>query len=193
MTLIVNDGTPEMRGLLDKGRKRLRTVGIVMTILGILAVAFPFATTIAFKTLIGWVFLIGAAILFYSAWNADSSTRRGVNIFQGIVFGVIGVWLSFFPLGGIVTLTVLLAIAFIIHGLFELLMAAWLKQFPGWKWMLLSGGIAILAGILIFAELPSSATWAIGLLVGINLLSSGLGYLMMSFAMGKVAHPDHPA
>ena len=50
MTLIVNDGTPEMRGLLEKGRKRLRIVGLVLLVLGILAVAFPFATTIAFKT-----------------------------------------------------------------------------------------------------------------------------------------------
>ena len=57
MTLIVNDGTPEMRGLLEKGRKRLRTVGVVMLILGVLAVAFPLATTIAFKSVIGWLFL----------------------------------------------------------------------------------------------------------------------------------------
>ncbi|WP_033068806.1 HdeD family acid-resistance protein [Thalassospira australica] len=187
MTQVVNDGTPEMRGLLDKGRKRLRNVGIIMLILGILAVAFPFATTIAFKTVIGWLFLIGAAGHFYGAWNADTPTRRGVDIIQGLVFGVIGVWLAFFPLGGIVTLTVLLAIGFVLYGLFEILMSLWLKQFPGWKWMLISGVISIVVGILIFAELPSSASWAIGLLLGINLLSSGFGYLMVSMAMGKVS------
>lgn len=187
MTLVVNDGTPEMRGLLDKGRKRLRNVGVIMLVLGVLAVAFPFATTIAFKTVIGWLFIIGALGHFYGAWNADTPTRRGVDIIQGIIFGVIGVWLAFLPLGGIVTLTVLLAIAFILHGLFELVMGLWLKQFPGWKWLLISGAIAILAGVLIFAELPSSATWAIGLLLGINLLSSGFSYLMVSMAMGKVA------
>ena len=66
-------------------------------------------------------------------------------------------------------------------------MAFRLSQFPGWKWMVFSGGIAVLAGILIFAELPSSATWAIGLLLGINLLSSGFSYLMVSMAMGKVS------
>lgn len=90
-------------------------------------------------------------------------------------------------MGGVVTLTVLLAIAFILHGVFEALMAMWLKQFPGWKWMMVSGGISVLAGILIFAELPSSASWAIGLLLGIILLSSGFSYLMVSMAMGKVA------
>lgn len=187
MTLIVNDGTPEMRGLLDKGRKRLRTVGVIMLILGVLAVAFPLATTIAFKSVIGWLFLIGAAGHFYGAWNADTPTRRSLDIIQGLVFGVIGGWLAFFPMGGVVTLTVLLAIAFILHGVFEALMAMWLKQFPGWKWMMVSGGISVLAGILIFAELPSSASWAIGLLLGIILLSSGFSYLMVSMAMGKVA------
>ncbi|KJE34406.1 hypothetical protein UF64_15135 [Thalassospira sp. HJ] len=189
MTLIVNDGTPEMRGLLEKGRKRLRTVGIVMLILGVLAVAFPFVTTIAFKTVIGWLFLIGALGHFYGAWNADTPTRRSLDVIQGAVFALIGGWLAFMPEGGIVTLTVLLAIAFVLHGLFETMMALWLKQFPGWKWMLLSGGISVLAGILIFAELPSSATWAIGLLLGINLLSSGFSYLMVSMAMGTVSRP----
>ncbi|BDW88170.1 hypothetical protein MACH01_09370 [Thalassospira tepidiphila] len=187
MTLIVNDGTPEMRGLLEKGRKRLRNVGVVMLILGVLAVAFPFVTTIAFKTVIGWLFLFGALGHFYGAWNADTPTRRSLDVVQGIVFALIGGWLAFMPEGGIVTLTVLLAIAFLLHGIFETLMALWLKQFPGWKWMLVSGGISVLAGILIFAELPSSATWAIGLLIGINLLSSGFSYLMVSMAMGKVS------
>lgn len=187
MTQVVNDGTPEMKGLLEKGRKRLRNVGVILLVLGVLAVAFPFATTIAFKTVIGWLFLIGALGHFYGAWNADTPTRRGVDVVQGIIFGLIGVWLAFFPLGGIVTLTVLLAIVFILQGLLEVLMASRLSQFPGWKWMLFSGGVAILAGVLIFAELPSSATWAIGLLLGVNLLSSGFSYLMVSMAMGKVS------
>ncbi|MCK2166467.1 HdeD family acid-resistance protein [Thalassospira xiamenensis] len=187
MTLIVNDGTPEMRGLLEKGRKRLRIVGLVLLVLGILAVAFPFATTIAFKTVIGWLFIIGAVGHFYGAWNADTPTRRWIDIVQGVLFGLVGGWLAFFPLTGIVTLTVLLAIAFILQGVLELVMAFRLSQFPGWKWMLFSGGIAVLAGILIFAELPSSATWAVGLLLGINLLSSGFSYLMVSMAMGKVS------
>jgi uncharacterized membrane protein HdeD (DUF308 family) len=187
MTLIVNDGTPEMRGLLDKSRKRLRNVGIIMLVLGVLAVAFPFVTTVAFKTVIGWLFLIGAFGHFYAAWNADTPTRRSLDIIQGVVFALIGGWLAFMPEGGLITLTVLLAIAFLLHGLFETMMALWLKQFPGWKWMLVSGGISVLAGILIFAELPSSATWAIGLLIGVNLLSSGFSYLMVSMAMGKVA------
>ncbi|WP_336081843.1 HdeD family acid-resistance protein [Thalassospira sp. CH_XMU1448-2] len=187
MTQVVNDGTPEMRGLLDKGRKRLRNVGVIMLILGVLAVAFPLATTIAFKTIIGWLFIIGALGHFYGAWNADTPTRRSVDVIQGIIFGVIGGWLAFFPLAGIVTLTVLLAIAFILQGLLEIVMASRLSQFPGWKWMLFSGGVAILAGVLIFAELPSSASWAIGLLLGINLLSSGFSYLMVSVAMGKVS------
>ena len=103
-----------------------------------------------------------------------------------VLSAAIGGWLAFFPLTGIVTLTVLLAIAFILQGLLELAMAFRLSQFPGWKWMLFSGGIAVLAGVLIFVELPSAATWAIGLLLGINLISSGLSYLMVSMAMRTV-------
>ncbi|WP_339860156.1 HdeD family acid-resistance protein [Thalassospira alkalitolerans] len=187
MTLIVNDGTPEMMALMDKGRKRLRIFGVVLLVLGIIALAFPFATTIAAKTLIGWLFIIGAAGHIYGALNTESLTRRWIDIVQGVLFGLIGGWLAFFPLAGIVTLTALLAIAFVLQGILEITMAFWYSQFPGWKWMLISGGIAVLAGGLIFAELPSSATWAIGLLLGINLLSSGFSYLMVAMAMGAVA------
>ena len=88
---------------------------------------------------------------------------------------------------GIVTLTVFLAVMFMIEGIFEIAMAVGLREHEGWLWLLISGLVALAVGALIFAQLPSSATWAIGLLVGINMISSGWAYFFLALAAGKKA------
>jgi len=95
---------------------------------------------------------------------------------------VAGGWLAFFPLTGIITLTIFLAALFVAEGILEIIMAFRLNPRTGWVWLLISGIIAIAAGVLIFAGLPSTAAWAIGLLVGINLLASGFAYLFLAAA-----------
>ena len=76
----------------------------------------------------------------------------------------------------------LLALLFIIEGIVEFGIAFRIRPHSGWIWMFLSGIIAIAVGILLIANLPSSAAWAIGLLVGINLIFSGFAYLFLPMA-----------
>jgi uncharacterized membrane protein HdeD (DUF308 family) len=91
------------------------------------------------------------------------------------------------PATGIITLTIFLAAFFIVQGILECGMAFRMRPQSGWGWMLFSGIIALLLGILIFAGLPGTALWAIGLLVGINLLSSGIAYLFLGMFAGRQA------
>ena len=97
---------------------------------------------------------------------------------------VAGGWLAFLPLTGIVTLTLLLAVMFILEGVVQAGIAFRIRPHAGWVWMLLSGIVAIAVGVLLIAKLPSSAAWAIGLLVGINLMMSGFAYLFLPMAAG---------
>ena len=94
----------------------------------------------------------------------------------------VGGWLAFFPLTGIIGLTLLLALTFIAEGVLELVFAFKSRENRGWLWFAFSGAIAIAAGVLIAAGLPSTAVWAIGLLVGINILSSGISFLLLATA-----------
>lgn len=165
-----------------RGAKRFVYLGIALLVLGLLAIAFPFATTIAAKTLIGWLLLLGAVGHFYHAWLSGKGARLVLDLIQGVVFAIVGGWLAFFPLTGIVTLTVLLAAGFVVQGVLEIAAAYRFKMLRSWRWMMISGVIALIVGVLVFAQLPSSAAWAIGLLVGVNLLSSGFGYLMIGLA-----------
>jgi uncharacterized membrane protein HdeD (DUF308 family) len=74
---------------------------------------------------------------------------------------------------------------FMIEGIFEIAMAVGLREQEGWIWLLISGLVSLAVGALIFAQLPDSAMWAIGLLVGINMISSGWAYFYLSLAAGK--------
>ena len=95
---------------------------------------------------------------------------------------VAGGWLAFFPFTGIITLTLLLAALFLAEGVLEVMMAMRVRPHQGWGWLLLSGLVAIAVGVMIAAGLPSSAVWAIGLLTGINLLSTGVSFVVLALA-----------
>ena len=162
-------------------------LGVVLIILGIAAIAFPFATTIAAKMVFGWVFLIGGIAQIIHAFSTQRWSAFLWDVLIGALYLIAGIWLAFFPLTGIITLTVFLAVMFIIEGIFEIAMALGLREHEGWFWLLFSGLVSLAVGGLIFAQLPSSATWAIGLLVGINMISSGWAYFFLALAAGKKA------
>jgi uncharacterized membrane protein HdeD (DUF308 family) len=89
------------------------------------------------------------------------------------------------PLAGVVTLTILVATLFIAEGYLEIMMAIRLQPDKGWAWVLLSGVLAVAAGVLIGLELPDSSTWTIGLLTGINLVASGLSFVLLALSSGS--------
>jgi uncharacterized membrane protein HdeD (DUF308 family) len=162
-------------------------LGILLIVLGVVAIAFPFLTTIAAKVFLGWLFLIGGIVQIVHAFSTQKWSEFFLDLLIGALYVLVGGWLAFFPLTGILTLTIVLAVTFIVQGVLEFGMAFRMRPQQGWVWMLIAGIIAILVGLLIIAELPSSAVWAIGLLVGINMIASGCAYLLLPLAAGRAA------
>jgi uncharacterized membrane protein HdeD (DUF308 family) len=160
-------------------------LGILLIVLGAVAIAFPFLTTIATKIFVGWLFLIGGIVQIVHAFSTKGWSEFLLNLLMGVLFLIAGAWLAFFPLTGIVTLTIFLAAMFAIQGIIEISMALRMRPDDGWVWMLFAGIVALAVGILIVMDLPSSAAWAIGLLVGINLLMTGVAYLFLPMAASR--------
>jgi uncharacterized membrane protein HdeD (DUF308 family) len=157
-------------------------LGIVLIVAGIAAIAFPLISSIAAKVLLGWLFLIGGIFTVIHAFSSQGWQGFLWELLIGILYLVAGAYLSFFPLTGLLTLTILLAILFLAEGVFEVIMAFRIRPHEGWGWMLLSGIAAIAVALLIALDLPGSAIWALGLLVGINLLFSGWSYVFLALA-----------
>jgi uncharacterized membrane protein HdeD (DUF308 family) len=148
-------------------------LGIILILIGIAAVAFPFLATNAAKTFLGWLLIIGGIAQIVHAFYTQKWSELFLNLLIGAPYLVVGGWLAFIPFVGVISLTLLLAIMFIVDGVLEIGMGVRLRPQEGWIWLIVAGVIAILAGVLIIAHLPSSADWAIGLLVGITIISAG--------------------
>jgi uncharacterized membrane protein HdeD (DUF308 family) len=160
-------------------------VGIVLIVAGFAAVAFPFISTVAAKIMLGWLFLIGGVVMIVHAFQAPAWSGFLWNLLIGLLYAVAGAYLAFFPLTGLLTLAILLAALFFAEGIMEIIMAFRVRPHEGWGFLLLSGIAALAVGVLIFMDLPGSATWALGLLVGINLLFTGSSYVALALAGRK--------
>jgi uncharacterized membrane protein HdeD (DUF308 family) len=157
-------------------------LGVILVVLGLAAIGWPLVTAVAAKGFIGWLLLFAGIAEIVHAFSTPNWKGFLADLLIGVLYAVVGAWLAFFPLTGIIGLTVLLALTFIVEGIFKLVMGFQVRHFSGWFWFTLSGLLAIAVGVLIFSELPSSAAWAIGLLVGVNLLMSGIAFLGTSLA-----------
>ena len=160
-------------------------LGILLVLAGMAAIAFPFLSTIAAKIAIGWIFMIGGIAELIHAFNVQRWSGFFWNLVIGLLYLVVGGWLAFFPLTGILTLTIVLAALFIAEGVMEAIMSFQVRPHEGWVWLLISGLVAIAAGVLIALQLPSSAIWALGLLAGINLLFSGWSFIFLAMTGRK--------
>ena len=162
-------------------------LGILLIVLGVVAIAFPVLMTITAKIFLGWMFLIGGVLQIIHAFSTRDWKGFLWNVLIGVLYVVVGAWLAFFPLTGVLTLTILIAILFVVEGVMKTMMGFNLGSDEGRLWVIVSGIAAIILGILLFVDLPGSALWAIGLLVGINFLFSGIAFL--TIATG--AHKEH--
>ncbi|HWK38313.1 MAG TPA: HdeD family acid-resistance protein [Hyphomicrobium sp.] len=182
----------ETKALISEKWGWFLALGIGLIIAGIAAIAFPFISTIAAKVMLGWLFLIGGVLMIIHAFQAPGWSGFLWELLIGVLYVVVGGYLAFFPLTGLLTLAIVLAALFIAEGIFEIVMAYRVSPHEGWVWLLLSGIAAIAVGVLIALGLPGSATWALGLLVGINLLFSGWSYVFLALAgrreHDKIAH-----
>ena len=161
--------------------------GILLIVAGLAAIAFPLLSGIVAKTFLGWLFMVGGVIMIIHAFSAPGWKGFIWELLIGILYLVAGFYLAFFPLAGLLTLTILIAALFLAEGMAEIVMAFQVRPHEGWGWVLLSGIAALAVGVMIGMGLPGSATWALGLLVGINLLFSGWSYVFLALA-GRKAH-----
>jgi len=156
--------------------------GIVLLVLGALAIVLPPLATLAVTILLGWLFLVSGVVgLITTLWM-----RQAPGFWWSLLSAVLGIVVGFMllarPLTGAVSLTVLLVAFFIIEGVASIMFSLEHKrELSGrWGWMLVSGVIDLALALFIFAGLPSTAAWAIGLLVGINMVFGGAALIAMA-------------
>ena len=156
--------------------------GVVLLVLGATAVVLPLLATLALTIIIGWLFLVSGVVgLVTTFWM-----RQAPGFWWSLISAVLGVAVGFVllasPLSGAFSLTLVLVVFFIIEGAASIMFALDHKrELTGkWGWMLVSGIVDLVLGAMIFGGLPSTAAWAIGLLVGINMVFGGAALIAMA-------------
>jgi uncharacterized membrane protein HdeD (DUF308 family) len=156
--------------------------GIVLVVLGILAIIVPPLATITFTLFLGWLFLISGIMGLITTFWARQAPGFWWSLLSAVLAIAAGIVLLVWPISGAISLTLLLIVFFIIEGVLSIMYALeHKKELSGrWGWMLASGIIdLILAGIILIG-LPGTAAWALGLLVGINMLFGGSALIAMA-------------
>lgn len=169
-----------------KARRWLMVTAILALLGGAAAIVVPPVATLTMTIFIGWILVYSGVVMAIHAWTQRAAGRTWERALQALLALVVGMYMVLFPGAGALSLTLLLVIWFVISGGLQLAAARQLRGLPGAGWMLFGGVLAILLAALIALDLPSSAAWAIGLLVGVNLIFWGTRTLVAASLLTRV-------
>jgi uncharacterized membrane protein HdeD (DUF308 family) len=170
--------------------RRSNTSSIVLSVLlmitGVLAMFIAPIAGLTVTLLFGWLLIFAGVLHLGFARRGQKASIVVGEILLAIAFAAIGVYMLARPLAGLASLTLVIAAYLLVKGVLEGVMAFTLRPAPGSGWLLFDGILTIVVAAIIGGGWPASAAWAVGVLVGVALLSSGLARLMVSVAVRRV-------
>jgi uncharacterized membrane protein HdeD (DUF308 family) len=170
----------------------VRVIGVILLIVGVLALASPLAAGTSIAIAVGVLLLIGGIGQLVFAARAGGLSKAPLTLLIGALTSVIGLIILVNPGAALGALALVLMAYFILGGIMEILWAFQIKPITGWGWSLIDGLVSLLLGLMIWAQFPLSGAWAVGVLVGIKLIFSGwmlfkVGTAVRSAATGTEA------
>jgi uncharacterized membrane protein HdeD (DUF308 family) len=158
--------------------------GIILVLLGIAALLLPLIAGLAVAILFGWLFLALGVVGLLTTFSMRHAPGFVWSLISAVLTIALGLALLIFPGIGLISLTYLLIAFFIVEGIVTIMYALEHKRelTARWGWMLLSGVVDLVVAVLILLGLPGSFAWALGVIVGINLLFGGASMVAMALA-----------
>ena len=161
--------------------------GVLLVIFGVLAIGSPFLAAVAVNAVIAWLIILAGVVHLILAFHVHRAASLIWKLLVGLAYLVFGVYLLLHPVLGVASLTLVLAFLFLIEGILEIILFFHMRSMRGSGWVLSDGIITLLLGLLIYLRWPSSSVWAIGTLVGVSMIISGVTRVMFSLAVRKIA------
>ena len=159
--------------------------GVLLIVFGMVAIGTPFLAAVAVNALVGWLIILAGVVHLVLAFRAHGAGSMIWKLLVGVAYLCFGGYVIAHPVLGVVSLTLLLASLFVIEGILDIVLFVKMRPMHGSSWVLMDGIITMLLGLLIYMQWPSSSAWAIGTLVGISMIFSGVARVMMSLAVRK--------
>jgi uncharacterized membrane protein HdeD (DUF308 family) len=165
-------------------RRWLMVAGALSLIGGAVAIILPNIASVATAIFVGWLLVFAAVLDVVDAFaNRADARRTALRMLLGLLTLAAGLYLLLSPLDGTFTLTVMLVIWFVAIGIARIVIGIEERGTPGAGLLILSGTLSLVLGLMIALGLPESATWAIGLIVGIDMVFSGVQLIALAQAL----------
>ena len=159
--------------------------GVLLIVFGMVAVGMPFLAAAAVNALVAWLIVLAGVVHLMLAFRVHGAGSMIWKLLVGIAYLCFGAYLILHPVIGVASLTLVLASLFLLEGILNIVLYVKMRSLHGSSWVLVDGIITLLLGAMIYMQWPSSSAWAIGTLVGISLIFSGVARVMMSLAVRK--------
>jgi len=168
--------------------------GVLLICLGVLAVGSPMLAAVAVNIFVAWLIVMAGVVHLIVAFHTREAGSIVWRLLVGLAYIFFGGYLISRPALGVATLTLVLASLFLVEGIFDIVQYFRARSTMRTTWILLDGIVTLLLGLLIYAHWPSSSAWAIGTLVGVSLIFSGVTRVMVSLAVRRLtgAAPGRP-
>ena len=168
--------------------EHLHWLGIVLIALGVASVLAPAVAGSALMIVIGFILLLAGIVAIVRELKAEASKEKTMGLILGIITALAGIAVIGHPLFGLAFLTLLLVGYFVVEGVWKIVVSFRYKPATGWKWLLASGALSLILGLLIWSQWPVSGMWAVGVLVGVNLLGTGLALVTLASTLKSLGH-----
>jgi uncharacterized membrane protein HdeD (DUF308 family) len=178
---------PDAVAVVKQGSKWGIVWGVLLVILGMLAIAEPFLAAVALATFVAWLLIFVGIVHVALAFHAHSGKAIAWKLLVGVAYLFIGGYLLFRPVLGVASLTLMLAFLFLVEGVLDFMLWWKSRSVRGAFWILVDSIITLLLGGMIYVHWPSSSFYAIGTLLGISLIISGVTRVMLSLAARSLA------
>ena len=161
-------------------RKQILWTGIAMAAVGVLAIMFPVISTLSVEIMVGWLLLLAGVVTIFGAFHIHGTGPFFGQLLMGLLNAALGIYLLAHPAVGMVALTLILAVLFMVDGAWQIGFGLEVRPGHGWGWVVFSGVIGVATGLVIAAGLPGASLFVIGLLVGLNFLTTGLALTLLA-------------
>jgi uncharacterized membrane protein HdeD (DUF308 family) len=159
--------------------------GVLLISFGVLAVGSPFVAAVAVNLVIAWLIVLAGAVHLTVAFHTREAGSLIWRLLVGLAYLFFGVYVIAHPALGVASLTLVLASLFLVEGILNIALFFRMRSMQGSSWVLIDGVITLLLGLMIYTQWPSSSAWAIGTLVGVSMIISGVTRVMLSLAVRK--------
>jgi len=167
--------------------------GILLIVFGMVAVGSPFLAAVAVNVIVAWLIVLAGVVHLMLAFRAHGAGSMLWKLLVGVAYLCFGGYLIARPVIGVASLTLLLASLFLIEGILDIVLYVKMRPIHGSSWMLLDGIVTLALGLMIYMQWPSSSAWAIGTLVGVSMIFSGVARVAMSLAVRKATDTISPS